>query len=243
MLDTFLSPATTPFAVAIGLMLVITLVELIGTLMGMPASAAIDSVVPEFDVDIDADLDLDVDGDISAGPLDVDGILDAPSPGPLSQLLGWLCVGKVPVLVLLVIILTAFGLTGFAVQGAAGTLLGAPLPAWLASIPAFLIALPVTRHLGLGIAKIMPKEETEAISQRQFIGKVAVITQGHAKSGLAAEAKLTDKFGQSHYLRVEPDDAEVILNQGTEIIIVRQSGAIYKAIENTNAAMSDSLDT
>ena len=173
MLDTFLSPATTPFAVAIGLMLVITLVEVFGTLIGMPASAALDSIVPEIDVDLDMDMDMDMDGDIAGGPLDVDGILDAPTAGPLSQLLGWLCVGKVPVLVLLVIILTAFGLTGFAVQGAAGTLLGAPLPAWLASIPAFFVALPVTRHMGLGIAKIMPKEETEAISQRQFIGKIA----------------------------------------------------------------------
>lgn len=241
MLETFLSPDMTPFAVAIALMFIITAVELVGTMMGLSAASALDSLVPEFDVDMDVDLDIDMDGDLSGSPLDTDAVMDGPGPGPLSQLLGWIGVGRVPVLVLLVIMLTTFGLTGFAVQGVADAMTGHMLPAWLASIPAVFVMLPTTRALGKGLAKIMPKEETEALSARQFIGKVAVITQGNARLGLAAEAKYTDKFGTSHYLRVEPDVQDTIIKQGTEVIIVSQSGAIYKVIENTNAAMSDIL--
>lgn len=243
MLETFLSPGMTPFAVAIALMFIITAVELVGTMMGLSAASALDSLVPEFDIDVDADLDMDIDGDMGASPLDADAIVDGPGPGPLSQLLGWIGIGKVPALVLLVVMLTAYGLAGLAIQSTMNAVTGHMLPAWLASIPAVMIMLPVTRTLGKGLAKVMPKEETEALSARQFIGKVAVITQGNAKAGLAAEAKYTDKFGTSHYLRVEPDASDITISQGTEVIIVSQSGATYKVIENTNTAMSDALNS
>ena len=240
MLESFFTPATAPFAVAISLMLLITLVELVGALMGMPASAALDSIMPEIDVDMDIDMDLDLEADYAGGPLDADApnVPNAPGAGPLSQLLGWLCVGKAPALILLIVFLTAFGLVGFIVQGFAAGLIGTALPSWLAAAPAFFAALPTTRFAGLAVARFMPKEQTEAVSQKQFIGKVAVIVRGKAERGVPAEAKLTDKFGQTHYVLIEPDSDDETFEQGEDALIVKQTGSVYRAIRNTNAAMS-----
>ncbi|MEM9494911.1 MAG: YqiJ family protein [Pseudomonadota bacterium] len=243
MLETFFLPAMAPFAVAIGLMLMLAVVELIGALMGMPASAMLDSIVPEIDADIDVDLDLEAD--YAGGPLDIDApnVPSAPNPGALSQVLGWLCVGKVPVLVLFIVFLTAFGLSGFVVQSLAHGLAGAYLPSIIAAVPAFAAAVPATRIAGLTLSKIMPKEQTEAVSQKAFIGKVATIVRGEARKGVPAEAKLTDGFGQTHYVLVEPDEEGAAFPQGADVIIVRQSGSIYQAIANTSAAMSDDVSS
>lgn len=241
MIETFFSPATTPFAIALSLMLIIAAVELVGALMGMPASAMLDSLLPE----IDADIDLDLEADYSGGPFDADApsVPNGPSPGALSQILGWLCVGKVPVLVLLIVFLTAFGLAGFIIQGLVSGVIGVSLPAVIAVVPALFAAIPSTRVAGLTLAKIMPKEQTEAVSQKHFIGKVATIVRGEARKGAPAEAKLTDSFGQTHYVLVEPDDDTESFRQGAGVIIVRQSGSIYQAIVNTSAVMSDSALT
>jgi len=241
MLETFFSPATTPFAVAICLMLFIAAVEFVGALMGIPASAMLDSLLPEIDVDLDVDMDVDMDMEVdyAGGTLDGDvpNIPNAPSAGPLSQILGWLCVGKVPILVLLIVFLTAFGLSGIFIQSIAQGLMGAPLPAFIAAIPALTAAIPVTRVSGLALSKLMPKEQTEAVSQKHFIGKVAVIVRGKARKGAPAEAKLADSFGQTHYVLIEPDDGAESFSQGTEVIIVKQLGSIYRAILNTSAAL------
>lgn len=243
MIEAFFSPATTPFAAAISLMLIIAAVEIVGALMGMPASAALDSMLPEIDADLDLDVDADLDlgADYAGGPLDADApsVPDAPSPGPLSQILGWLCVGKVPILVLLIVFLTAFGLAGFLVQGAVRGLIGAPLPVIIAVVPALFAAIPATRAAGLTLAKIMPKEQTEAVSQKRFIGKIATIVRGEARKGLPAEAKFSDRHGQTHYVLIEPDDEKETFAQGSKVVIVKQTGSTYRAILNTSAAMSD----
>ncbi|MEM6683575.1 MAG: YqiJ family protein [Pseudomonadota bacterium] len=222
MLQAFFEPAMAPFAIAITLMLIIAAVELLGAMMGVPASAAFDSLLPEIDMDGDAP-----------------SLLDAPTAGPLSHVLGWLCVGRVPVLVLLIVFLTAFGLAGFALQSVVHSLLGVFAPAVLAAIPAFFAALPVVRISGMTIALIMPKEETDAVSQARFIGKVATIIRGEARQGQPAEAKFKDRHGHTHYALVEPDEADATFAQGENVVIVKQVGSIYTAIRSDSAAFLD----
>ncbi|MEM8795505.1 MAG: YqiJ family protein [Pseudomonadota bacterium] len=236
MMEILFSPATTSFAVALCLMLVIALIEVLGAFFGLSPSSAVDNMLPEVDADVDFDTD------IAGGPLDGDTpvVSTTENAGPLSQVLGWLCVGRVPVLVLLIVFLTAFGMLGFAIQGLADSLIGTPLPEFLAVIPALAGALPATRFSGLTLAKLIPKEETEAVSQAHFIGRLATITGGEARRGLAAEAKVVDQHGQAHYIRVEPDDAALRFANGTDVIVVSQIGGIYHVIENTSSAMIDS---
>lgn len=233
-----------PFAVALGVMLAFAGLEILGLFFGVAFSGLVDSALPDFDadIDLDADIDIDLDANLDAdvdADADVDGpAADAAAPGILMTILGWLCIGKVPALIILMFFLTAFGLSGLFLQGTLKSVLGIYLPGGIAAIPALFVAFPTTRMFGLGFAKIMPKEETEAVSRRAFVGRVATITRGYAKRGLPAEAKLRDDFGQTHYVLVEPDFDGDIFDAGSDVIIVRQVGSFYRVIENTSAGLS-----
>ena len=96
-------PALLPFTAALIVLGLIAALELVGLLFGVAFSNLVDSALPEFELDADADFEINAELSASGGPLDVDGpdVPDMPSVGPLSQFLSWLCVGKVPVLILL----------------------------------------------------------------------------------------------------------------------------------------------
>lgn len=205
-MDVFASE-TAPFAVAIGLTLAIAAIELLGLLFGAQPSAVVDGALPDLDTDL-PDIEL----------------------GPLSQTLSWLSFGKLPALVVLILISASFGLTGFAVQEVLRQTLGFALDPWIASVPAVIGAAFVTRHVGLAIARIMPKEETEAVSTKAFVGRVATVFRGVAGPGTPAEAKLTDIHGKTHYLLIEPDEGEPSMPEGSEVVIIRQQGSVYRAI-------------
>ena len=69
MIELLLAPPNTPFAVALGLMLLLAVLEIATTLFGASASSTVDSLLPEFDTpDLDVDVDVDVEIDV-----DVDG--------------------------------------------------------------------------------------------------------------------------------------------------------------------------
>jgi hypothetical protein len=248
MVDFILANQNTPFAVALGLMIAIALAEGVGTLMGLGLSSMIDSLLPEVDLpdvdvpDIDApDFDADIAGGALPGDLEVVGAgadVTGAGQGIFTQILGWLCFGKVPALIILVIFLTGFGLAGYVLQSVVQSLSGWLLPGVVASAGAFAGALPFTRVTALGLSKIMPKDESDAVSRTTFVGKPALIVQGNAEKGLPAQARLKDINGQNHYLLVEPDVEGEVLAQGTGVIIVRQLGSRYTAIENTSAALS-----
>ncbi|MEM1380354.1 MAG: YqiJ family protein [Pseudomonadota bacterium] len=224
-----LSPSAVPFSAALLLMVLLVSAEIVGVLIGIMPSAAIDSALPDFNADIDVDIEA-----AAGGPLDADAPQLGDTPGGLSRFLGWLSVGKVPVLVLMMAFLSAFGVIGLIVQAAATSTLGFPLP-MLFSVPvAFVAALYPTRWLGRGIAAIFPKEHTEAASLKTFIGRTAVITMGTAQRGLSAEAKLTDQYGQSHYVRVEPDNDDETFKQGSDVLLVSKVGATYRVIQPTS---------
>lgn len=218
----FFDPALAIFSGALLIMAMIALLEVFGLLFGVAFSELLDSVLPDFDVDIDVDADVD-----GIDTPDLDGV------SVFAQVLGWLCVGRVPVLILIAIFLTAFGLSGLIAQNVLQTTVGTYFPAWIVSIGAFALALPVTRHIGLVFAKVMPKEETDAVSTDTFIGRAATIIRGEAKAGKPAEAKLTDGKGTTQYILVEPDRSEVTFSEGSSVLLVSKEGALFKAILNT----------
>lgn len=199
------APEMLPFAVALGLMLLIAALEIVGLLFGHSPSQAVDTLLPDHDVAV-----------------------EAPAHGP-DGFLSWLGVGRVPVLMLLIVLLCGFGLSGYVLQNATIQAVGWPLHPALASLGALAAALPITRAGGLLLARIMPKQETEAVSHQSFVGEVATITQGVARRGLPAEAKLRDRFGRTHYIRIEPDTDDTALPAGTEVLVLRQHGAIFRA--------------
>ena len=216
----FLNPAVAPFTIALMIMAMLAVLEIAGLLFGVGLSGLLDSALPDFDADADADAP---DADV----------------GALGAFSAWLSIGRVPLLVLIVAFLTGFGLAGVIGQSAVKSMLGFYLPVPLAVIGALVMALPVTRHLGLALARLVPKEETDAVSQDSFVGRTAIVIRGEAKPGFPAEAKLRDKAGTVQYVLVEPDETGTSFAQGAEVILVERKGPVFRAIMNTLPALSD----
>jgi hypothetical protein len=84
----------------------------------------------------------------------------------------------------------------------------------------------------------MKQEESDAVSRDTFIGKVAVVVRGEARKGFPAEAKLRDLTGATHYVLVEPDEENAVLSAGSEVLLVEQAGAVFRAIINPSRALS-----
>ena len=215
------SGANLPFSIALTILMLIALLEGVGMLFGLGLSTLLEGLIPDVDLDFDAELP------------------DSGSPFALSRLLGWLRFGEIPALMLLVIFLTAFGLVGYIVQMLAQNSFHTFLPASLASVLSVVVSLPLVRVLGGGLAKILPKDETSAVSEKSFIGRIAVITLGTSRQGKPAEGKLVDRHGQSHYLMIEPDVADELFQQGEQVLVVSQRGSVFRAIRNVNQSLVD----
>jgi len=164
---------------------------------------------------------------------DVDGELGHPS------LLSWLNVGRLPMLMLIVVFLFSFGLVGLILQQVIAGIFGRPGPWWLAAPLAVAAALPFTRLFGRLVSRILPGDETTAVARETLVGRWATIVTGKAEVGSAAQARVRDAHGQTHYVMIEPDDAGEILDEGSQVIIVRHAGARFFAIQNTSASLRD----
>lgn len=212
-----------PFTVSLTIMFMIAILEGLTTMIGMGLSSMVESFIPDIGVDLDTDLD---HPDIS-------------SQGVLTKTFGWFRIGQVPFLIILIAFLTIFGLAGLIFQSIAFELTGRLLPGLVASALTFTACLPVVRFLTGIIAKILPKDETEAVAEKTFIGRVAVITLGTASKGSPAQAKLKDKFGTTHYLMVEPDQESEKYHQGDHVLVVKQISGGYTVIQNSISALQD----
>lgn len=220
MLELFAASENLPFTVAISVMVAIALAEGVALLLGIGLSEAIDAMLPDVEMDLD----------VAATPA---------GASAFTRLLGWLQVGKVPVLMILIVFLTAFGILGLALQTVAAGLFGAYLPGWLASIPVFFLSLPVVRGGAGLLAAILPGDETDAVSEDTFIGRTAIITLGTASAGSPAEAKLTDQHGYTHYIMLEPDRDGVTFEQGTTVLITESIGGAFRGIISDSPGLKE----
>ncbi|CAA0126019.1 Inner membrane protein YqiJ [Halioglobus japonicus] len=221
MLDFLTQPENSWFSIALVVMFGIALLEGLLSVLGFAMSSMLDGLLPEFDANLDT-------GDVNINP--ATGI---------SRFLSWLRVGKVPVLMLLIVFLTGFGLSGLIFQSFLGATFGFLLPAYVAAIPALIVTLPVVRVVGGLIERFMPGDETEAVSDSSLVGRTAVVTLGTAKAGSPAQAKLKDRFGTAHYVMVEPDADEAQFTAGSEVLLVKKDGYVFRVIGVENQNLSD----
>lgn len=218
MLELLSAGENLPFTVAIFVMLAIAVAEGAALLLGFGLSETIDALLPEVDLDVG---------------LNPDGA------SAFTRLLGWLHVGKVPVLMILIVFLTAFGLIGLVVQTVFNGVFGTFLPGWMAAIPVFFLALPVVRGGAGLLALVLPGDETDAVSEETFVGRTATITLGSARLGSPAEAKLTDEHGYTHYLMLEPDREGVTFEQGTDVLITENTGGTFRGIVSDSPGLKE----
>jgi hypothetical protein len=222
------SDANIVFLSALILMIVIAAIEGLSIVGGFGLSQIIDSWIPDIDV---------LDGSSGlphAGALDTPAALDAAGHGGsiFTKLIGWIRIGKVPVLMVLVVFLCLFGVCGIGIQLLVGSLIGAYPPALLAVPLALVVAGPLTRLTGKGLAQILPGDESSAITDDSFIGRSATIVLGTAQVGTAVQAKVRDEHGQHHYVLVELDEGQAAIPSGGRVILVKKVGARFFCIED-----------
>ena len=164
---------------------------------------------------------------LGAASIDVDLDLHMPdAAGPLH----WLGVGRVPLLVVLIAFLAAFGLIGLTGQQLMRELTGALLSPWLAIPAATAAALPITAAGTRLLARILPQDESSAIDVATLVGRTGQIIVGTARRGAPARARVRDEHGQSHYVLVEPDDDGQALGEGETVLLVRREASLFRAI-------------
>lgn len=154
--------------------------------------------------------------------------------GPLD----WLGVGRVPLLVVLVAFLAAFGGLGLAGQQAWLATTGQLLPFYLAVPAALVAALPATALLARGLARVMPHDETTAYALDDLVGRAGTITVGRAREGSPARTRVVDPHGQPHHVLVEPNDPVAVLEEGDTVLLVRREGGHFRAILHDSPRLS-----
>jgi hypothetical protein len=149
----FLAPECLAFAISASLLAALTAIEMLCLLVGFSLGEAIDK---------------------ASG---YDGHNDG------TGLFNWLNAGGVPILVLLLISLGMFAISGFVIQGVAQTVWKL-IPAAPASFAAFVVSLPAVRISSEFVARIVPKDETYAVDLSDFVGRTGEVTVGPLDQGL-----------------------------------------------------------
>ena len=223
MLDALLDAGNVAFTGALAMMLLIAAAEGIGVLLGASVSEHLRSLLPE--TELNANLEVDASEAIAS---------------PFRKVLAWLRVGQVPVLMLLVAFLTIFGLGGLVLQTVVMGVFGRYLPSAIAVPVTFVGSLLPLRAAGGAIARVIPMDETDAVTEDSFIGSIATITVGTARRGEPAEAKLRDVHGHTHYVMVEPDDPRASFAAPMEVLIVRRIDNRFVVIDFAGELIEDS---
>ena len=169
---------------------------------------------------------------LGIGGADLDAHVDG------GDLLGWLGVGTVPLLIVLVVLLALFGLIGIAIQQAAAAIWGTPLTPWLASAAALVGALPLTGVSARGLAHVLPSAETTAISLENLVGRRAEIVVGEARRGSPARGRVRDAYGQVHYVMVEPTNDDETIKAGATALLVGRQGDIFFGLPDVNPLLA-----
>jgi hypothetical protein len=199
--DILLAPDVRPFAVAAAIMAAVGAIELLTTLVGFSIGELVGN-----------DVTVESDGHDALGGLFL-----------------WINAGRLPLLIFIVLALGVFSIEGFLLQGIAHGV-GMTLPAWIAALAAFAGTMPVVRTASRGIARIIPRDETYAVSDADFVGKVATVSIGPLDQGLPGRVRLKDVFGNWHTVPARADPSSQALAVGASVLLVDRDARSFVAI-------------
>ncbi|WP_152047102.1 OB-fold-containig protein [Aureimonas psammosilenae] len=144
-----------------------------------------------------------------------DAIEQALEGTAVGEAFDWLNFGKVPFAILLMLLCVTFGAAGIAL-----THLLPFLPAWSLSVGAAPAAIVVTKLAGDAMARLLPKDETYAVSAEEFVGLEGSVTLGPLDDGPAGNVAVRDRHGEVHTLRARPVDPGTVIAQGSHVVVV-----------------------
>ncbi len=198
--DILLAPDVRPFTVAAAIMLALGGIELLATLVGFSLSH------------IGKDIGAETDSDSGLGGLFL-----------------WINAGRLPLLILIILALGAFSIAGFFLQGVAHGV-GISVPAWIAALAAAAGSIPVIRVASRSIARIIPRDETYAVDDADFIGHVAEVSIGPLDQGLPGRVRLKDVFGNWHSVPARAGPDSKALAVGSSVLLVDRDAKSFIAI-------------
>ncbi|NLE84807.1 MAG: YqiJ family protein [Myxococcales bacterium] len=214
MLDYFLAPENVPFAVVAGLFGLMSVLQIVSFILGLEALSGLDDW-------LSAELSFDVD--------------HVPTFG--EALLSLLGIGKVPAAFSILFFLFGFASVGYGLQWGVATLSGSLWPSWLAGPVAFVFTLPLLRAANGVLAKVVPMDESFAVSENTFVGKLAVVTIGTMTHERSAEVRLEDEHGRHHYVQAVADAAGETFRAGDEVVIVGRQGSVFTVVRGPAALL------
>jgi hypothetical protein len=203
MLELILASEMAPFVAALGTVGVIGLLELTAVLVFGP-------VLSHFHLDVDVSID----------------------GSALSGVMSWLHMGKVPLMVLVVLFLSGFGLAGLGLQLGLQAFGMGMADAIGVAIPAIGVGIAAVRRVGRLVGRVLDDDMT-ALSPDSFVGETARIVIGTAQVHLPAEACFQDKFGRMHYVMVAPATEDDSFTEGTEVILGARTPIGFEASRKT----------
>ncbi|MEP3422421.1 MAG: OB-fold-containig protein [Erythrobacter sp.] len=208
---TLLEAYNLPFAISLGALLAIVIMQVIG-----------------FGDLFESDVEIDLDADVADG-LEASGFVDG-----IFSVLG---IGRVPFLIWLASLLFVFAVVGVVGQAVISSVFGAPLSASLAAILAGAATIPLNGIAILPIERLIPKDETTAVGLQSLVRRDAVIQTGTARAASPARAKVKDVYGHPHFVMVEPHDAGVELAEGETVLLVRREGEVFFGVRYESALL------
>jgi len=202
-MDILHDPLMFPFMVSVYLLVGLVALEVVLLVLGADAFHFIDDLIPDL------------------------GEADAPETLSLAKALGFIGIGKVPVLMVLMSFLAIFGAGGYLIQKASAAFLDGYLPLAAAVPLAGAAAILLTGRFAALLARVLPSEETSAVSKDSLIGRKAVMNFGDATFTRNASAKVTDRHGNVHYVQVMASSPEELLPEGSEITLVSRHKGFF----------------
>ena len=216
-MDLLLAPEARPFAVAALILIGLIGVEMVLLLIGLSALHWLDHAAGGH-------------GGSAAG--------GHGGSKEIGSFLDWLNAGRVPLMVLIMLVLGVFAALGFALEAVARAV-WMPLPALVAAPRAALATVPVVRSASRGIARLVPRDETYAVDAADFVGRTAEVTMGPLDDGLPGRVKLRDAYGNWHFPRARAAKGHGPMAVGSTVLLVDREGAAFLAIPAPNDLLTD----
>jgi membrane protein implicated in regulation of membrane protease activity len=199
--DILLAPDVRPFAISAAIMVALGGIELLTMIVGFSISELIGK----------------------------DFALETESHSAIGGLFLWINAGRLPLLILMILALGVFAIAGFLLQAVAHSV-GTAVPVTLAALAAAAISLPAIRVTSRGIARIIPRDETYAVDEADFIGHVAEVSIGPLDQGLPGRVRLKDVFGNWHSVAARASPESTPLPVGASVLLVDRDARCFIAI-------------
>ena len=188
------------------------------------ATGAMDFGDVDTDVDIDADIEMDADVDIDADT-DVDADMDThtdPQGSSFGDVFGFLNVGRVPLMIVLMSLLVTWGIFGLI----ANALLNIPMNphrVWISCIIALFCCFLGTRYISIVLSKLFPESE-KAISDVQLLGLSGRVISGQITTTFGtARVRVPDGPELTVSCRAKPDETTPV--KGDTVIFINYDRA------------------